>query len=461
MKIKFLKSLLSLSFLPIIWFVFFVQLVFFSLFWQKAKALDLEIDILNNNHTPLPMIISDFYVTQNTQKHYERLKNTIIWDLKNTGAIAPTFVKDELVNGFTNFSEDQIDVSAYSYYQATLMGKFIYDDKNRIYILQVMLMDNYLGTAKFKNQYIIKEADIIPHLNFIAHNIANDVYKALTGLQGYFNFSLLYVENKNQLVIADYNGENRIILFKGKGEIYAPAFSNKGDYIVYVDFYQGTSELYIYDLYFKKTIKLISLGGLSLSPNFVKDDKSLIFSLAKDGSTNIYELDIASKKVKALTKSYSINLSGGYSFDKQYVIFNSNRIGRPQIYVMSIMGEKVTKVSKNTGNYFTPSFAPNSNLILFTKIEQGAFKIGIMNMAGIEKIISVAKKAENPKWLADGRHLIYQYSYSKDNFDHLYMLQVVDIVSGYKLNIKNTFNAKYPSLSKSILFNKKISIKSL
>ena len=419
------------------------------------QAFDLEVDILNNNYNPITILIADFVTDKPSKDYYKVLKNNILYDLEQSGVFYPRFIKEDKLQFNNNLKLDEIDFSEYGYYPTTLVGSILYDEIKAIYIIKFMLIDNYTKEIKTSYGYDIKSINIEEDIVKISHDISNEVYKSILGIEGYFNTYLVYVGD-NKLMLSDYAGRNKKELLSTQGKILGPVFSHNNRYVAYVDFINGHSTIYLYDFYFDKKIKIADFLGLSLSPRFSRKDKTLLFSIAYDGATNIFELNLENKKTKKLSNNYFINLPGGYSYDEEYIIFNSDRSGSPNIYVMTKDGKNIKRISKGEGSYYNPSFAPNNNIILFTKIVGGQFYIGVMTLDGKEKIITKDPFTESPSWFLDGRHVIYQYSYDVDKKNRLYSFYILDIISGHKQAIKPAINALNPTTSNGFILNKKL-----
>lgn len=427
--------------------IFYILLII-SLTNTKLLALDVEVDILNNNYTPLPLVMVDFYTDNESQALYDKIKDRVFYNIDRSGVFDIRESKIALINGDVNLLDTAINISKYTYYNYLITGKMLL--KGNYYYIELIIVDIFNNKTLTTIGYKFDAQEISKNTTFVAGELSNYIYRSILGLEGYFNTKLAFVENKNSLTIANYDGSNKQSLIKSDGQIYGPVFSNNNRYIAYVDFKEGRSQIYIYDLIFNKSILLANLTGLSLAPRFSPDDKNILFSVAHSGVANIYEVDISSQRIKKLTNSYAINLAGGYSFDNNYIVFNSDKTGTPHIYTMDTSGQNVVKVSNTGGAYYTPSFAPNANIILATKIIKSDFFITILSLEGQEKIITKDKYVESPSWLRDGRHVIYQYRYAGDNKNPLYSFFILDIISGFKLPILQNGNVMDPNYSHNV-----------
>lgn len=424
-----------------------------------ASAFDLEVDVLSSDYQPISLLISDFYVDKESEKLYDKVKTIITNDLTDSGVFDVRFSYSQLIVDnvdLKNFFSEK-DISSYSNYPYIVVGKVVYNEEKKEYNIEISVLNSY-GVALKSFGYNISYSYKKTELTQIAHDISTEIYEASLNVKGYFNASLVFVAG-NKLIMSDYNGENQQVLLTSKGTVLSPSFSNSGNLIVYVDFVEGRSVIYLYDIYFKKSMKLANFSGLSLSPVFSHDDKKIIFSIANGGSTHIYQGILEEGKLSKITEGYSINMPGNYSPNNRYIVFNSDRAGNPKIYTYDTENNSLNKISKGSGAYYTPSFSYNSNLILFTKIQSRQFNIGLLSMSGNEKILTSDTLAESPSWLADGRHVIYQYAYGKSGAKNLYSFYILDLLSGNKMLIKPSKDAQDPNMSNGVIPMKKISAK--
>ncbi|MCL2567650.1 MAG: DPP IV N-terminal domain-containing protein [Alphaproteobacteria bacterium] len=426
---------------------------------QGLQAFDLEVDVLSEDYQPISLLVSDFYVDDNSERIYESLKAVFSRDIKNSGVFDLRFSYEQILSSNADLKNalDEIDLYPYNHYQYIVVGKINYAAENKTYNIELSIL-NSQGNILRNVGYNVKAAANRKEITRIGHDIANEIYESSLGIKGYFTSSLIFVDG-NKMIMSNYDGEDMETLVKTRGTIFAPSFSYDGKMIVYADFFEGHSEVYFYDIYFKKVMKLANFKGLSLAPSFSRDNKKIILAVANEGSTHIYEINLQNGTISKLTGGYSINIPGNYSLGDKYIVFNSDRAGSPKIYTLDTGDKIVNRISKGVGNYYTPSFSPNSNLILFTKIASGDFQIGLLSLSGSEKIVAKDTLAESPVWLVDGRHIIYQYAYKKISNRHLYSFYIMDLLSGHKLLINPTGDAQDPSLSFGVIPTKKISAK--
>jgi TolB protein len=256
------------------------------------------------------------------------------------------------------------------------------------------------------------------NLRRIAHMAADEIYKRLTGEEGYFNTKLVYVAESGpaqkrvkRLAVMDYDGENHHFLTDGRNLVLTPRFSPSTHQIIYMSYASKIPQVYLRDMLSGREEVLGKFPGMTFAPRFSKDGKKVILSMAADGNTEIFDFNIATRTKERLTTSRSINTSPSYSPDNHQVVFNSDRDGKQHLYIMDANGKDVKRISpQGRGRYATPVWSPRGDLIAFTKwgIGDGNFYIGVMRPDGSgERLIAKGFLVESPTWAPNGRVLIY------------------------------------------------------
>ena len=250
----------------------------------------------------------------------------------------------------------------------------------------------------------------------IAHLMADEIYKRITGEDGYFDTRIVYVaesgpqkHREKRLAIMDQDGENHKFLTDGSQLVLTPRFSPNTQEILYMSYAGRQPRVYLRDLQSGQEESLGHFEGMSFAPRFANDGNHVVMSIAHNGSTQIYTMDLRSRKLQQLTNTPGIiNTSPSYSPDGRQIVFNSDRGGSQQIYTMDANGGNVTRISFGTGNYGTPVWSPRGDLIAFTKMTGGEFYIGVMHPDGSgERTLSESYLEEGPTWSPNGRVIAF------------------------------------------------------
>lgn len=249
----------------------------------------------------------------------------------------------------------------------------------------------------------------------IGHIIADEIYKRLTGEEGYFDSRVVYVAESGpatnrvkRLAIMDQDGANHKYLTDGRSLALTPRFSANSQQILYLSYGGREPRVYLRDLQSGREESLGSFVGMSFAPRFSPDGRSVIMSIARDGITRIYSMDLRNRRLRQLTNSNSIDTSPSYSPDGRRIVFNSDRGGSQQLYTMESDGSNVQRISFGDGRYGTPVWSPRGDLIAFTKMSGGRFYIGVMRPDGSgERLLTESYLDEGPTWSPNGRVIIF------------------------------------------------------
>lgn len=250
----------------------------------------------------------------------------------------------------------------------------------------------------------------------VAHLIADEIYKRVTGEGGYFDTRIVYVSETGplkqrikRLAIMDQDGANHKFLTDGRFLVLTPRFSPNTQEILYLSYASGKPRVYLRDLQTGREESLGTFEGMSFAPRFNADGNKMVMSIADKGNTEIHEMDLRSRRMRQLTNSPGIDTSPSYSPDGRQIVFNSDRGGSQQLYIMNADGSGVKRLSFGDGRYGTPVWSPRGDLIAYTRMFRGGFYIGVMRSDGSgARDISQGWLVEGPTWAPNGRVLMFQ-----------------------------------------------------
>jgi TolB protein len=249
----------------------------------------------------------------------------------------------------------------------------------------------------------------------VAHKVADEVYKRLTGQAGYFDTRIVFVAESGpktarikRLEIMDQDGFNPSYLPTGDYLAMTPRFSPTTQQITYMALRPTGATIYLYDLNTGRQETVGRFQGMVFAPRFSPDGAHVAFSVEKNGNSDIYITDLRTRESVRLTTDPSIDTSPSFSPDGRQIVFNSDRGGSPQLYVMNLDGSGVRRISYGGGRYTTPVWSPTGDYIAFTKQEGGDFHIGVMRADGSEeRILTSSYLDEGPSWAPNGRVLVF------------------------------------------------------
>lgn len=389
-----------------------LMLMLCALFLTTMPAqAELKVDVTRGQAKSVPVAISEFYTdTQKHKKLAERMAGVISDNLRNSGLFNPlnpkAFVQDPTALQETPHFNEWRAISA----QALVAGslKTAQDGRTRVEfrLWDVFAEEQMIGMAYMTNP---------DNWRRIAHIISDEIYKRLTGEEGYFDTRMVYISETGaanarikRLAIMDQDGHNHKFLTDGSTLVLTPRFSPTEQKITYMSYYNRKPRVYIYDIGTGKRKELGDFPGMTFAPRFSPDGSKVIMSLSKNGNSDIYTMDLRNKKVSRLTSGGAIETSPSYAPDGDKVVFESDRGGTQQIYVMDDDGSNAHRISFGNGRYANPVWSPRGDLIAFTKIYKRQFYIGVMRPDGKgERLITKAYHVEGPTWSPNGRVLSY------------------------------------------------------
>jgi TolB protein len=373
-----------------------------------AKA-QTEIDITGGRIDPLPIAIAPFLAGGGAEEAATTIAGVITNNLGRSGYFAPldpaTFI--EQVSSFEQMpsfaSWRQIQAKALVTGQA-----FIEGGKMRV--------EFRLWDINTQQQLAAQQFTTSPrNARRIGHLISDIIYKAMTGIDGYFDTRVVFVAEEGpkdrrvkRLTIMDQDGFNLRPLSDGSELVLTPRFSPSTNEITYMSFGNSEPRVYLMNIDTKQREIVGEFPNMSFAPRFSPDGQRVIMSLQEGGNSNIYELDLRSRGVRQLTNVPAINTAPSYSPDGTRIAFESDQGGTQQIYVMNADGSGQARISFGDGRYSTPVWSPDGQYIAFTKQGGGKFAIGVMKPDGSgERILTEGFHNEGPTWAPNSRVIMF------------------------------------------------------
>jgi TolB protein len=290
----------------------------------------------------------------------------------------------------------------------------------------------------------------------IAHIIADEIYKRITGEEGYFDTRIVYVAESGpadkrvkRLAIMDQDGANNRFLTDGRALVLTPRFSPTAQEITYLSYGSGTPRVYLFNIDTGQQEVVGDFPGMTFAPRFSPDGNRVVLSRAENGVSNLFALDLRTRRPVRLTDSQAIDTSPCFSPDGSKIVFNSDRGGSQQLYVMNSDGSNVKRISFGSGKYGTPVWSPRGDLIAFTKIDGGSFYIGVMRPDGAgERLLTRDFLVEGPTWAPNGRLLMYFRQAPTDSRGHgSTRLYSIDLTGSNQREVVTSQDASDPAWS--------------
>jgi TolB protein len=251
----------------------------------------------------------------------------------------------------------------------------------------------------------------------LAHRVSDQIYKALTGFDGYFDTRVVFIDETGdkrkrvkKLAIMDQDGFNARTLPVSGDLLLTPRFSPTSNEVTFMSFGTGVPRVFIYNIDTNQKEIVGDFPAMSFAPRYSPDGNRIIMSLqSEDGAnSNIYEMNLQSRKLRQVTDVAAINTAPSYSPDGGQIVFESDRGGTQQIYMMDAGGGGQNRISFGKGRYSTPVWSPDGKWIAFTKSAGGKFSIGVMKPDGSgERILTEGFHNEGPTWAPNSRVIMF------------------------------------------------------
>ena len=368
-----------------------------------------EIDLTGGRITPLPIAIAPFLTGDGAEEGGVTMTSVITNDLGRSGYFDP-LPPDSFIEQIADFTQEPRFASWRQIQAKALVTGQVFMDGGKL------RAEFRLWDVNTQEQIAAQQFTTSPkNIRRIGHLIADVIYKQLTGIDGYFDTRVVFVDETGpkdnrvkKLAIMDQDGFNPRALTDGRDLVLTPRFSPNAQEITYMSFSGSTPRVYLMNIDTKQREIVGEFPNMSFSPRFSPDGQKVIMSLQDGGNSNIYELDLRSRGIRQLTNVPSINTGPSYSPDGSQVVFESDRGGTQQIYVMAVDGSGQTRISFGDGRYSTPVWSPDGKYIAFTKQARGNFAIGVMKPDGSgERILTEGFHNEGPTWAPNGRVLMF------------------------------------------------------
>ena len=417
----------------------------FSLISAPAQAL-LKIDITKGNVEPLPIALPDLAGSPIGQQIIE----VVSADLERSG-LFKVIPQDSYIEQVTAATTTPRYADWRQINAAGLVTGSVTDSGGGRVKVAFRLFD-----VLAEEQIAGKEYNTFStNWRRIAHIMADEIYKRITGENGYFDSRVVYVAESGsalkrvkRLAIMDQDGANHKFLTDGRHLVLTPRFSPNSQEILYMSYAGKQPRVFLRDLQTGREESLGAFEGMSFAPRFSNDGRSIVMSIAQGGSTNIYRMDLSARRMTKLTSGNQIDTSPSYSPDGAQIVFNSDRGGSQQLYTMDAGGGDVKRISFGDGRYGTPVWSPRGDLIAFTKQHGGQFFIGVMKPDGSgERLLTQSWLDEGPSWAPNGRVIIFSRQSPGGKMGNRARLYSVDVTGANLREVPTPTEASDPAWS--------------
>ena len=225
------------------------------------------------------------------------------------------------------------------------------------------------------------------HIRGWAHNMADMVWTALTGDEGFFSTRIAYCKREqdgkkevNHVYIADYDGSNAQLLVNTPTINVAPRWNN--DYqkplVFYSDFTNTNVRLMVSDLGKNRSVAS-DFEGVNMIPAFSRDGKKIVYCISRgDGSCQLYYYRRG--VFKQITHNSGNNVSPSLSPDGKTVYFCSDfETGKPQIYSYYMSKDKLERLTDG-GYCASPRYSAKAQKLAYSRIIHATMQLFIYDL---------------------------------------------------------------------------------
>jgi TolB protein len=243
----------------------------------------------------------------------------------------------------------------------------------------------------------------------MAHQLADQIVRLLTGQEGIAQSKIAYVANR-EIHKMDYDGYGARAFTRDGSIALFPSASPDGKRLAYVSYRDGYPNVVIRGedgLIIGST----RFKGTTTSPAIGPDGR-IAFASSKDGgSMEIYVANGDGSNAKRLTSTRNaVNISPRWNPKTgREIAFISDRGGLPRIYVIGSDGSNERSLLSMGGHMDSPSWSPDGRFLAFTCDVDGTFNIYVADVATQQALkLTREGRNENPTWSPDSRHIAFQ-----------------------------------------------------
>jgi TolB protein len=271
----------------------------------------------------------------------------------------------------------------------------------------------------------------VGYVERIAHTLANDILKELTGQSGTFLSTIVFVSDRDgggnkELYAMDFDGRNARRLTNHRSLILNPdAHAGK---IVFTSYAKRYPQVWIMNADGGGQKELPTGLELNASPALSPDGSQIAFSGSAKGNPDIYIMNTAGGGLRKLTSTRALEASPDWSPTGRQILYTSDQTGSPQIFVMDPEGTNQRRMTF-AGNWNDEgAWSPKGDKIAFACRNEGDFNICVMDFATGNTIQLTSEGSnDHPAWSPDGTKIVYQ---SRRGGSGPYQIYTMDALDG-------------------------------
>lgn len=245
----------------------------------------------------------------------------------------------------------------------------------------------------------------------LAHRVADEIIKAVTGLDGFCSGQVVMVGNASghkELYLADWDGGGLRQLTRDSSINRDPKWAPGGRKLIYTSYLKGAASLITLDLASGERRQLLRAGGLITGGSYSPDGSKIALIMSKDGNPELYVVGAGGGGLMRLTRTTGADeASPTWSPDGSRICYVSGPPGVPQLYVIGASGGEPQRLSVGGRMNECPDWGRNG-LIAYQSNFGGRYQIFVVDPAtrSASQVSRDGAAYEDPSWAPDGRHIV-------------------------------------------------------
>jgi len=245
----------------------------------------------------------------------------------------------------------------------------------------------------------------------LAHQIANRIYRAATGIKGYFDSHILYVRKHGDmadLIYMDQDGVNRQAVGRNFTLLLSPDWSPDNHRVALNTYVGNRPRLETFDLATGRRSTFGVFPGLNSTPEWSPDGNHIAATLSRSGNADIWLFDTKARSWKQLTHNRAIDTTPTWSPDGRFIAFTSDRSGSPQIYRIRISDGQIQRISTNGPYNTSPAWSPAGDRIALITRKGWEYALATMRLDGSDiRYLATGGRIESPAWSPNAQMLLF------------------------------------------------------
>jgi TolB protein len=283
------------------------------------------------------------------------------------------------------------------------------------------------GKEIYNQSFQLEQKNIRP----IAHQIADGIYRAVTGKPSVFLSKIVFVSDRGtsgksavkDLFLMDFDGNRVERLTNFNSVVISPSVAPDNSKIMFslIAPHKEVSrnkvrtikniDLKMYDLKTKTFTTVSDRPGINSGAIFSASGNVIYLTLSFSGNADVYEMNLDSNRMRKVTSHYADDVDPSITRDGSLMTFLSNRAGRAHIYTMDPnQTEKDVKRISFVGQFnATPRFSPDGKEIVFTSWVDNGFDLYRIGSDG-NNLVRLTKdfgSNEEPVYSPDGEFIVF------------------------------------------------------